>query len=398
MVASFVVEGFSPEELEERADKETATAPTAAAAPAPTAPTAVVAPAQRFGTSQKDESPSEASIVPLVKAAQTVPMKEEPTSVSRSSLALNADHSELMSSLWAAFGTANAARAKVTQAEQSYCAIQTQLQMAMQKGEEAFVAVNHWGSMVEQLKMEQMTFASMWHEPTLQAQCQQRLGQAMQSQSFAQQSSERAMQGRKAAEGALREANEALLTQQAEMRTARDELQQVVNAAEAFLKENGTALPQDKVQPLCALCTRFTQFAHQLGASQDVMVSQGMAPSKVQGGDLHPLPDYQQRVMIVEQEPKQEGEMDELFDTAEEEPPPPNVPASFCPFFESGNCQAGDACVFSHSTTAPEGGETESKKDQLAAYKSRLMEEASYLQAVFGGRKPGTPGMPELAA
>ncbi|CAJ1371298.1 unnamed protein product [Effrenium voratum] len=163
---------------------------------------------------------------------------------------------------------------------------------------------------------------------------------------------------------------------EADMRTARDELQQ----AEAFLKENGTALPQDKVQPLCALCTRFTQFAHQLGASQDVMVSQGMAPSKVQGGDLHPLPDYQQRVMIVEQEPKQEGEMDELFDTAEEEPPPPNVPASFCPFFESGNCQAGDACVFSHSTTAPEGGETESKKDQLAAYKSRLMEEASYLQ------------------
>lgn len=34
--------------------------------------------------------------------------------------------------------------------------------------------------------------------------------------------------------------------------------------------------------------------------------------------------------------------------------------------------------------------------DQLAAYKNRLMEEATYLQAVFGGKKgDGTDGTPE---
>jgi len=315
-----------------------------------------------------------------------------------------------MSSLWSAFGTATTCKNKVTQAEQNLCAMQNQLQMAMQKAEEAFVAVQHWTGMVEQTKMEQMTFANMCYDPAMQAQAQQRVATAMQSHAFAQQSGERAMQHRQNAEMAMREAQNMFMAEQAEMKKARDELMQVVKTAEAFLKENSKALPQDKVQPLCALCTRFMSFAQQLGA-QDHGMSGSQAPQfaghahGAQGGALHPLADYQQRVMILEQAPKpDEQQMDELFTSREEDmgnsmAAPMAVGSTGLPLGASstGNELDDETAEIPAAQSPQAAGNVDAPPpDSLAAYKNRLMEEASYLQAVFGGRKadgdPVPPG------
>jgi len=345
---------------------------------------------------------AEPSVVEAVAIAPELPTPpaEESTCAPRSSLALSADHSELMSSLWSAFGTANSCRSKVTQAEQNLCAMQSQLQMSMQKAEEAFVAVQHWTGMVEQFKMEQMTFANMCYDPNMQAQAQQRVATAMQNHTFAQQSGERAMQQRQSAEMALQNAQTLLLTEQAEMKKAGGELRQVVQRAEAFLKENRNALPQDKVQPLCALCTRFMSFAQQLGAGQEeAMTGSGQsqvtpkAGQQAPGGALHPLVDYQQRVMILEEQKTDENQMDELFTSRDEDvamavpfgmgnPTPATGPVPV------GPVNTGSATAVTQAPAPP--------VDQLAAYKNRLMEEATYLQAVFGGKKgDGTDGTPE---
>lgn len=343
-------------------------------------------------TPSKPPEPSvEAAIVPELPT----PPAEESTPAPRSSLALSADHSELMSSLWSAFGTANSCRSKVTQAEQNLCAMQSQLQMSMQKAEEAFVAVQHWTGMVEQFKMEQMTFANMCYDPNMQAQAQQRVATAMQNHSFAQQSGERAMQQRQSAEMALQNAQTLLMTEQAEMKKAGGELRKVVQRAEAFLKENRNALPQDKVQPLCALCTRFMSFAQQLGAGQEEAMggqSQVTPAGQQAPGALHPLVDYQQRVMILEEQKTDENQMDELF-TSRDEDVAMAVP------FGMGNpapASSGPVPVGPVGPVGPvDAGSPAPPVDQLAAYKNRLMEEASYLQAVFGGKKgDGTDGEP----
>lgn len=329
-------------------------------------------------------------------AAPPAASPSAPASAARSSLALSADHSELMSSLWSAFGTANSCRSKVTQAEQNLCAMQSQLQMSIQKAEEAFVAVQHWTGMVEQFKMEQMTFANMCYDPNMQAQAQQRVATAMQNHTFAQQSGERAMQQRQNAELALQNAQTLLLTEQAEMKKAGVELRQVVQRAEAFLKENSNALPQDKVQPLCALCTRFMSFAQQLGAGQEEAMtgSQSQVPPKTgqaPGGALHPLADYQQRVMILEEQKTDENQMDELF-TSRDEDVAMAVPFGMGnPNPATGPVPVGPVNTGSTGTAVPPPAPA-APVDQLAAYKNRLMEEASYLQAVFGGKKgDGTP-------
>lgn len=351
-------------------------------------------------------------VIPSASDSSTK-VEEDAKEVTRSSQALSADHSELMSSLWSAFGTATTCKNKVTQAEQNLCAMQNQLQMAMQKAEEAFVAVQHWTGMVEQTKMEQMTFANMCYDPAMQAQAQQRVATAMQSHAFAQQSGERAMQHRQNAEMAMREAQNMFMAEQAEMKKARNELTEVVKTAEAFLKENSKALPQDKVQPLCALCTRFMSFAQQLGAQDHGMSGsqapqfQGHARPGAQGGPaLHPLADYQQRVMILEQAPKpDEQQMDELFTSREEDmgnsmaqQPMAVGSTGSLPLGASstGNELMDDETAETAAQTPQPTGVDVPPPDSLAAYKNRLMEEASYLQAVFGGRKadgdPVPPG------
>ncbi|CAE7705987.1 unnamed protein product, partial [Symbiodinium pilosum] len=114
----------------------------------------------------------------------------------------------------------------------------------------------------------------------------------------------------------------------------------------------------EKAQPLAALCSRFSQFAQQLGVMQDEapkakpvqehVYTQGLAPTQpkpISGG-------FQQRVMIVEEEhkPDQEEQPMDLF--GEEDHDLQSFSGPFCPFFESGSCQDGDECQFSHERPA----------------------------------------------
>ncbi|CAE7752783.1 unnamed protein product [Symbiodinium sp. CCMP2456] len=244
----------------------------------------------------------------------------------------------------------------------------------------------------------------------------------MQSHSFAVQSSERLQQHRKTAEAAVKDATDAVTTAQEELRVSGKEVEDVVERAEDFLKRNLDHLPQDKAQPLAALCTRFKQFAEQLNVRQDgppkpmpmsmttpmmtqesamqglLAMQQKTAAAGLMPGmpgmmpmSMHPLPDFQQRpdiqqrVMIVgeDSKPKEEDQPDGLFG---EEDHDLQSTAAFNPFPESGQEDEISREEPAAVETSPEAA-AEKKQEDLAAYKNRLLSEASYLQAVFGGKK-----------
>jgi len=333
--------------------------------------------------------------------AKDVAPKLTPSEAAADGGARTRDHTELKSSLWSAFSAANDCRSKVMQVEQNFCNLQAQSQLAVQKSDEALVAVQHWAGMVEQCRMEHAAVQTPFYEPHFQAQAQQRLATAMQSHSFAVQSSERAQQHKATADAAMRDAADMLMTVQADLRHARGELEEVVQVAEDFLKMNAASLPQDKAQPLWGLCTRFKQFAQQLGAQEEARAAKPATPEPFQGlahmqpkqpgglhaEALHPLADYQQRVMIVEEEsrPLEEEPPMDLFGGEEEDDLQSSGAGAFGSFVEGG-CQAGEFSteqLVDGGVAVPE----EAKKEDLAAMKNRLLSEASYLQAVFGGKK-----------